>query len=240
MIALSAADESLCPPDNRSFYTNARGVLDKATSVFCCCFFINILWILMLFSGEAYIYLFSYNPSHSVMETEQQYEGQPHPTLQLFCSDTFTLYFCFLSAQSTFTTCYEAESIFISFLILCPSYYVISTYYASQDNTFLIPLHGSSCLHCVVVLDQPLNSFSLAWSRICWFYSATLLQWMKKNLSVLQTAPARSGVPTVIRSVQSAWTVACVMMLMETVYVHRDSWGRVVRQVGISVTEETH
>lgn len=130
--------------------------------------FTNILLILMLFSGEAYLYLFSNNPNHSVMETEQQCEGQPHPTLQLFCSDTFTLYFYFLSAQSTFTTFYKAESIFIS-LILCPGFYkVISTYYTSQDNTFFFPFHGSSCL------DQLFNSFSLAWSRICWFYSATL------------------------------------------------------------------
>lgn len=126
-------------------------------------FFINIFLILMLFSGEAYIYLFSYNPNHSVMETEQQCEGQPHPTLQLFCSDTFTLYFYFLSAQSTFTTFYKAESIFISFLILCPGFYnVASTYYTSQDNTFLFPFLGRSCLHCVVGLDQPFNSFSLA------------------------------------------------------------------------------
>lgn len=74
------------------------------------------------------------------METEQQYEGQPHPTLQLFCSDTFTLYFYFLSPQSTFTTFYKAESIFISVLILCPGFYkVISTYYTSQDNTFFSP-----------------------------------------------------------------------------------------------------
>lgn len=81
------------------------------------------------------------------METEQQYEGQPHPTLQLFCSDTFTLYFYFLSPQSTFTTIYKAESIFISVLILCPGFYkVISTYYTSQDNIFSPFMEVHACI----------------------------------------------------------------------------------------------
>lgn len=119
---------------------------------------------------------------------------------------------------------------------------VISTYFTSQNNNFI----SLSCKFMPAVCSwfgiYSLNC-CIGWSRICWFYSAitfcTFIPLMnKKPLSVRQTVPTRSGVQTVIRSVQSAWTVACVMILMETVYVRQDSWGRAARQVGTSINEE--
>lgn len=92
------------PPDTSLlfFCKCLRGVKQSNKCLFVVVFLKNLLDV-MLFSWTACISLFSCHPNHSVMETDQQCEGLPHPTLQLFCSDIFTLFFYFLSAQPRFT-----------------------------------------------------------------------------------------------------------------------------------------